>query len=66
MILLCSLNVGALLGGLLSASFLFKAVLGAIIWVAIYSIFKQVKDLWMYMKLSLSDTVRIVVDIYLA
>ncbi|KAL5474476.1 hypothetical protein EMCRGX_G026427 [Ephydatia muelleri] len=32
------------------------AVLGAIIWVAIYAILKQVKDLWMYMKLSLSDT----------
>lgn len=39
----------------------FQAVLGAIIWVAIYAILKQVKDLWMYMKLSLSDTVRIAV-----
>ena len=38
--------------------FSLQAVLGAIVWMAIFSIFKQVKDLWMYMKLSVSDSVR--------
>ena len=35
-----------------------QAVLAAIIWVALYGMFSQVRDIWKYFKLSIWDMVR--------
>ena len=37
--------------------YVFQSVLAAIIWVALYGMFKQTKDVWKYFKLSVWDMV---------
>lgn len=41
-----------------SYMYVVQAVLAAIIWVALYGMFSQVRDIWKYFKLSIWDMVR--------
>ena len=38
-----------------------QAVLAAIVWVALYRLFFQVKDAWQYYKMSWGDLVRLII-----
>ena len=54
---LCTLDSCNMHFGFTASSSHVQAVLASIIWVALYGMFLQFKDVWKYFKISFSDTV---------